>query len=157
VPELEALLDHAADPESPSELAVHLPEAGAAGPGVACGWGDGAGTFRPARGAGCASEDQADTGAARRGGGHDPGKLELVRGFLGDLGRRSGRQRPQFLELNREQALVGWGSSPRISFWSINPQVHAVDVVGDGDDRSAGATVRTARAFAGDRPWRCRR
>jgi hypothetical protein len=81
--------------------------------------------------------------------------MELARGFLGDLGASFGAGSDRnFCELNREQALGRLGlEAADFLFWSINPQVHAVDSWSVMETIEAqGATVRTARAFAGDRP-----
>jgi hypothetical protein len=59
-----------------------------------------------------------------------------------------------FCELNREHALDRLGlSDADFLFWSINPQVHAFDHLSVMETLEAqAATVRSARAFAGDRP-----
>ena len=100
VPELERALEQCGRLGVALELAVHLPQAGAArASGVARAVGAVVrGNFRPAHGSGGASEDQADSGAARRGGGHDPGIDRVgsrVFGRFGGVVR--GGQRPQFL------------------------------------------------------------
>ena len=74
---------------------------------------------------------------------------------MGDLGASFGAGSDRnFCELNREQALGRLGiEAADFLFWSINPQVHAVDSWSVMETIEAqGATVRTARAFAGDRP-----
>jgi D-apionolactonase len=59
-----------------------------------------------------------------------------------------------FCELNREQALGHFAlTDSEFVFWSINPQVHAVDDLSLIESLEAqGDTVLSARAFAGDRP-----
>jgi D-apionolactonase len=81
--------------------------------------------------------------------------MEWARGVLGGLGVPIGAGSDcNFCELNREQALGHLAvEESDFLFWSINPQVHAVDAWSVMETLEAqGATVRTARSFAGDRP-----
>ncbi|MCL4176988.1 MAG: hypothetical protein KJ072_04495 [Verrucomicrobia bacterium] len=81
--------------------------------------------------------------------------LVLARAALGGLGVPFGAGSDRnFCELNREQALGQLGcEGADCVFWSINPQVHAVDAWSVMETLEAqGETVRTARAFAGGRP-----
>jgi hypothetical protein len=81
--------------------------------------------------------------------------VELARRILGELGAPFGAgSDSNFCELNREQALGRLGIEAADSlFWSVNPQVHAVDSWSVMETIEAqGATVQTARVFAGGRP-----
>jgi hypothetical protein len=87
-----------------------------------------------------------------------PATLAWVRKHFGSLGARvvavGAGSDCNFCELNREQALGRLAlAEADFLFWSVNPQVHATDHLSLMETLEAqGATVRSARAFAGDRP-----
>jgi D-apionolactonase len=84
-----------------------------------------------------------------------PQTLVLLRQHLASLDVPiGGGSDCNFCELNREQALGHFAlTDSDFLFWSINPQVHAVDDLSLIESLEAqGDTVRSARAFAGDRP-----
>ena len=135
------------------ELAVHLPRPKRRGPDYAARWPIGGGVRPPTssvdpRGASrikrilVLREGEAATTRAI---------TEVGARILGDLGAPiRGGSDCNFCELNREQALGRLAVEESDSlFWSINPQVHAVDSWSVMETIEAqGATVRTARAFA---------
>jgi hypothetical protein len=84
-----------------------------------------------------------------------PATLAWVRKHFTSLGAPIGAGSDcNFCELNREHALGRLAlAEADFLFWSVNPQVHATDPLSLMETLEAqAATVRSARAFAGDRP-----
>jgi hypothetical protein len=84
-----------------------------------------------------------------------PRTLETVRKLLRDWNTPVGAGSDgHFCELNREQALGRCAiADADFIFWPVTPQVHATDDLSIMENLEAlAATVRSARAFAGDRP-----